>query len=217
MTRTNIFIIHEHPERLDQAVLLLNANPGLRVVHAMRSVHECFARVGIANCDLILASANLPKDDLRKLLKHLRQQPSPAKVIVTDLPNDPKQILAYIAAGAAGYVLAQEGVSAWVKQIDAVSCGQPVVSPAMAAAMMRHLARLSLLAASVVPQPQLSPNLTKREHEVLTLLGEGHSNQVIAQRLILAVGTVKNHVHHILTKLKLNNRKAAGTYLAFVG
>jgi DNA-binding NarL/FixJ family response regulator len=58
--------------------------------------------------------------------------------------------------------------------------------------------------------------LTQREHEVLLLLGEGHPNQAIAERLIIAVGTVKNHVHNVLTKLNLSNRKAAGMYLSFV-
>lgn len=216
MTHTRIFIIHENPERLRQAASLLNTNPHMSVVHVMSSVHECFARVGYTNCDLILASATLPNNDVRKLLKHLRQQAMPARVIVTDLPNDPKQILTYIAAGAVGYVLAQEGVGAWAKEIDAVCNGQPTVSPMMAAAMIKHLARLSQLAVGFTPQAQRHACLTAREHEILLLLGEGHANQVIANRLIIGVGTVKNHVHQVLTKLNLNNRKAAGMYLSFV-
>lgn len=217
MIRTRIFIIHENPERLSQAAVQLNAHTHLRVIHMMSSVHECFARVGVANCDLILVSATLPRDDVRKLLKHLRQQAMPAKVIVMDVPNDPKQILTYIAAGAVGYVLVQEGIDAWAKQIDAVCSGQPLVSPAMAAAMMGYLARLSPVAAGFAPQPRLHANLSRREHEVLLLLGEGHSNQGIAKQLSITVGTVKNHVHHILTKLNLSNRKAARMYLSFVG
>lgn len=216
MTRTHIFIIHENPERLRQAAVLLNENTHLRVIHLMSSVHECLARIGLTNCDLILASATLPNDDIRKLLKHLRRQAVPAKVIVTDVPNDPKQILSYIAAGAVGYILAEEGVAAWAKQIVAVCSGQPLVSPAMAAAMMEHLTRLSQLAAGFAPHARLYANLTEREHEVLLLLGEGYANQVIANRLIIAVGTVKNHVHQVLTKLNLSNRKAAGMYLSFV-
>lgn len=173
-------------------------------------------RVGNTNCDLILASANLPNVDLRQLLKHLRQQAIPAKVIVTDLPNEPKPILTWIAAGATGYVLAHEGVHTWARQIAAVCSGQPVVSPAMAASMMIHLTRLSQLAAGSTPNHRLYASLTKREHEILTLLGKGHTNQLIATQLLLTVGTVKNHVHNVLTKLNLSNRKAAGVYLAYV-
>ena len=216
MTCTRIFIIHENLARLRQAADLLNANPSLRVIHAMNSVQECLMRVGNTNCNLILASAGLPKADLRQLLKYVRQQAIPAKVIVIDLPNEPKQILAWIAAGAAGYVLSHEGLHAWTRQIAAVSSGQPVVSPAMAAAMMSHLTKLSQLAAGSTPNHCLYASLTKREHEILALLGKGHTNQVIATQLILTVGTVKNHVHNVLAKLKLSNRKAAGVYLAYV-
>jgi|LakMenE18May11ns_1017448.scaffolds.fasta_scaffold9427286_1 DNA-binding NarL/FixJ family response regulator len=220
MTLTRLFIIHPEPEWLHQAATLLHTHSHLRVSHVMASVHECLARVSATNCDLILVSATLPDDDVRKLLKQVRQQAIPAKapirVIVTDVPNDPKAILSYIAAGAAGYVLAQEGVGAWVNQVEAVGSGQPLVSPAMAAAMMEHLTRLNKLATGFAPHAQRHKNLTQREHEVLLLLGEGHPNQAIAERLIIAVGTVKNHVHNVLTKLNLSNRKAAGMYLSFV-
>lgn len=216
MNGTRIFIVHENLARLRQAAALLNANPSLRVIRVMNSVPECLLRVGNTNCDLILASATLPGADLRQLLKHLRQQAIPAKVIVTDLPNEPKQILTWIAAGAAGYVLIHEGLQAWSRQIDAVCSGQPVVSPAMAAAMMSHLTKLSQLTAGSTPNHCRYASLTKREHEILTLLGKGHTNQVIAKQLILTVGTVKNHVHNVLTKLNLSNRKAAGIYLAYV-
>lgn len=216
MTRLAIFIIHEQPERLRQAATLLKTNKHLYVSRVMSSVQEGLVRIGGDNCDLILVSANLPNDDVRSLLKHVRQAASAAKVIVTDLPNDPRQILAYIAAGAAGYVLAQEGIGAWATQIDAVARGQPMVSPVMAAAMMRHLARLSKLAGGFAPHAQRYNTLTAREHEILLLLGEGHANQVIANRLIIGVGTVKNHVHRVLTKLNLSSRKATGMYLAYV-
>lgn len=220
MRFTRIFIIHPEPKCLQQAVTLLHTHSHLRVSHVMSSVHECFARISATNCNLILASATLPDGDVRKLLKQLRQQAVPAKapirVIVTDMPNDSKQILSYIAAGAAGYVLAQEGIGAWVNQVEAVGSGQPLVSPAMAAAIMEHLTRLNKLATGFTPQTERYRNLTQREHEVLVLLGEGHPNHAIAERLIIAVGTVKHHVHNILTKLNLSNRKAAETYLAFV-
>lgn len=216
MSRLAIFIIHEKPERLCQAAALLKMKKHLYVSRLMRSVQECLVRLSPDNCDLILVSANLPNEDVRRLLKYLRQEANSSKVIVTDVPNEPKQILAYIAAGAAGYVLAQEGLGAWATQIEAVARGQPVVSPVMAAAMMGHLTRLSHLAGGFTPHAQRYSTLTAREHEILLLLGEGLANQVIAKRLIIGVGTVKNHVHHVLTKLNLSSRKATGMYLAYV-
>jgi two-component system, NarL family, nitrate/nitrite response regulator NarL len=52
--------------------------------------------------------------------------------------------------------------------------------------------------------------LTPREREVLSYLERGSSNQEIADALTIEVGTVKNHVHNILKKLNVDNRKRAG-------
>jgi LuxR family transcriptional regulator, maltose regulon positive regulatory protein len=56
--------------------------------------------------------------------------------------------------------------------------------------------------------PLLVP-LSERELEVLRLLEEGASNQEIAESLVLALSTVKSHVHTILSKLGVTNRTQA--------
>jgi DNA-binding NarL/FixJ family response regulator len=58
--------------------------------------------------------------------------------------------------------------------------------------------------------------LTSRELEVLEFISEGLTNQEIAERLVVEVGTVKNHVHRILEKLNVNSRQEAASYLAFI-
>ena len=57
---------------------------------------------------------------------------------------------------------------------------------------------------------------SRRESEVLHFIGEGLTNQEIAARLLVEVGTVKNHVHSILEKLNVSNRSEAASYLAFM-
>ena len=63
-------------------------------------------------------------------------------------------------------------------------------------------------AAGHTPTPGLE-HLTERELEVLRLLATGHSNQAIAQQLIVAIGTVKRHVNSILSKLGVQSRLQA--------
>ena len=216
MNRTRIFIVHENQALTSQAAGLLNKEVNLRVINLMSSMNEAISRISSDNCDVILVSATLPDNGALKLIKRLRQEAVPAKILVTGLPNDPQQILNFIAAGAAGYVLAQEGVQSWVKHIEAVCKGKPLVSPTVTAAMMLHLNRLSRLTARFEPKSTLYANLTERECEILKFLAEGHSNQMIADELIIGVGTVKNHVHNVLKKLNLRSRKDAATYLSFV-
>mgnify|MGYP000602932372 CR=1 FL=1 len=216
MNRTRIFIVNENQALASQAAGLLNKDLNFRVINMMNSMNEALARISADNCDVILVSANLTDDSALKLIKRLRQLAIPTKVIVTGLSNSAQGILAYIAAGAAGYVLAQEGMQRWGKHIEAVCKGKPLVSPTVTAAMMLHLNKLSRLTARFEPKSTLYANLTERECEILKFLAEGHSNQLIADRLIIGVGTVKNHVHNVLKKLNLRSRKDAATYLSFV-
>ena len=62
----------------------------------------------------------------------------------------------------------------------------------------------------------LSEGLSKRAAEILRLLAEGMSDREIAERLVVEVGTVKNHVHRILEKLNVSSRQEAASYLAFI-
>ncbi len=216
MTRTRIFIVHENQALASQVARVLNNEADLHVMDLLVSATEALASIGNGNCDFVLVSASLPKNGALQLIKCLRQQNHPIKVIITGLEDDPKQILSYVAAGAVGYVLKQEGVPGWVKHIHAIRNGKPVISPTVTAAMMLHLNTLSQLTTRFEAKPTLYANLTERESQILPLLAEGYSNEVIAERLVIGVGTVKNHVHNVLKKLKLRSRKDASTYISFV-
>lgn len=69
----------------------------------------------------------------------------------------------------------------------------------------------------VAPDPELDALLTRREREVLALLGTGATNAQIATQLVIAEGTVKSHVKHVLRKLRVSNRaEAVSRYLTLM-
>ena len=94
--------------------------------------------------------------------------------------------------------------------------GEARVSTRMAGAMMERLFRLARVFSAVETKIDGDVRLTSRELEVLHFIGEGLTNREIAARLVVEVGTVKNHVHRILEKLNVSSRQEAASYLAFI-
>ena len=86
----------------------------------------------------------------------------------------------------------------------------------MAAALMDHVAELASIAARPYLKPEAYDALTPRELEVLKLIDEGLTNQEIADKLVIEVGTVKNHVHSILKKLDVASREDAAAHLPYI-
>ena len=93
------------------------------------------------------------------------------------------------------------------------SSGAAVVSPEIAGVLLSRVAELAQDNDRVEAAPTTRFELTAREREILRLVGQGLTNQQIAERLTLEVGTVKNHVHRILHKLNVADRQAAAAYL----
>jgi two-component system nitrate/nitrite response regulator NarL len=96
--------------------------------------------------------------------------------------------------------------------IRALERGEAVIPRAMVGRLLDEFTRLS----APVEQEGLG-SLTPREVDVLYELGTGRSNRQIAERLDIAENTVKVHVHNILEKLNLRNRRQAARYARFRG
>ncbi len=133
--------------------------------------------------------------------------------MVIDLPQSRENILPYLECGASGYVLRDDSAQDMMKKIVAVYKGQPIICPNIAAAIINRLAEWANIHQNPESIQRSLTELTRREVQVLELVASNLSNQEIAQKLVIEVGTVKNHVHRILKKLNVRNRTAAAAYL----
>lgn len=165
-------------------------------------------------CDVLLVSTNLPGNDSLELVRECKHLRSDLKLLVVGLPEAEPVILAYIEAGATGYVLKEDSVAEMLKHIRAAYKGEAMISPQIAMSLMSRINQL----AEEITEFDVSyySELTNREREVLDLIGAGLSNQDIANQLFIELGTVKNHVHRILDKLNVASRQDAAAYLALV-
>ena len=131
---------------------------------------------------------------------------SAAKVVAFGVDELESTIVSCIEAGVAGYIPCEASIDDLVATIEGVCREQPPCSPRVTAALFR---RVAALAAASAAAPAGGTALSARERQILALIRDGLSNKEIAQRLVIEVTTVKNHVHSLLGKLGVATRAEA--------
>jgi two-component system nitrate/nitrite response regulator NarL len=184
----------------DGVTLHLARDPELNVVGVAGERRELLQRVreerpAIVVLDMAMAES---LDAVRDLW---REAPD-VRVVAITVPELERAVIACAEAGIAGYVLREGSLDDLRRTIDSVARGESIVSPKMAASLLR---RVSTLAADRAAPPPIE-ELTLREREIVALIEEGLANKQIAARLNIELATVKNHVHRILEKLRVTRR-----------
>ena len=159
----------------------------------MRRVRE--ERPAIVVLDMAMA------ESLEAVRELWREAPDVSVIAIT-VPELEGAVIACAEAGIAGYVLREGSLDDLRRAIDSVARGESIVSPKMAASLLR---RVSTLAADRAAPPAIE-ELTVREREIVGLIEQGLANKQIAARLNIELATVKNHVHRILEKLDVTRR-----------
>ena len=190
--------------------------PDITVVACVREPAEALRILQQQHVDVALISTRLPDSGASKLTSEINELAPLTKVLALGMTEDRQRVLCYVEAGAAGYVLRDDSLDDLIQTVRAAAAGKAFVSPEIAAAMAQRLCHLAQrFSGGEIDQADMA-SLTKRETEVLELIGQRLTNQQIAEKLVIELGTVKNHVHKILEKLNLVSRGEAAAYLSFI-
>jgi DNA-binding NarL/FixJ family response regulator len=193
------------PVRLfgDGLAACLGARSDMRPLAVVDDLETLRATIAAQQVDVVLVDVTLGIDlfDVRGIAA---EWPDLA-LVALGLPEQRQEVIACGRAGFAGYVPRDASIDALCKALSDVAVGRLPCPPEIAAGLLRALFRRDARA----DERDVDLGLTRREGEVLYLLGRGLSNKEIGHELCLSVATVKHHVHHVLEKLKLTRRAEA--------
>lgn len=193
---------------------LLEEESDMKVVGCATSVGEALELA--PEVDVILVNTQMSDGTALELIREVADAETPVKILALGLAESEAQILPYVEAGAAGYVLKDDSVEDLLERIRNAYAGRVRVSPRIAAALISRVAEYAQLLDQVESGVGDGDELTSREHEILDLVAQGLTNREISERLVIEVGTVKNHVHSILQKLDASSRHEAAAYLTIL-
>jgi two-component system nitrate/nitrite response regulator NarL len=196
-----ILVVDDHPLFRQGVVHALSAEPAFTVVGETASGEEALSLVRTLLPDVVLMDINMAGwDGIVTAEKITIACPATAIVILTS-SEDKDKLLAAFKAGARAYVL--KGVSAQelARVVRSAAAGESYVSQSIAAEMLLSLTK--------VPAPDPLQELTERERDILSLIGNGLTNRAIGEKIFLSEKTVKHYVTNILQKLQVRSRVEA--------
>lgn len=217
MNRIKVLLVIEVRLIADLFASVLEDEPGIEVAGFASTFDHAMEFFEKQQADIALVSAGLSDQDALKLTRRITEHSPSTKVLIVGLSEENHHdTLRYIEAGASGYILKDSSLKELINIIRLAQNGEAQISTRMAGALIERLFRLAQMFSAVENKLEGDVHLTSRELEVLQYISEGLTNQEIAARLVVEVGTVKNHVHRILEKLNVSSRQEAASYLAFI-
>jgi DNA-binding NarL/FixJ family response regulator len=160
--------------------------------------------------DIVLLDLGLRKGDSLRFAERVKAELPASRVIVMDILSVQEDIVEFVHAGVAGFIMKDATLEDLVRTIRLVADGTHVLPPQMTGTLFSQIARR--VVATGRSNVLGSIRMTPREREVVNLIGEGLSNREIADRLGIASHTVKSHVRNIMEKLTLHTRLQIAAY-----
>ena len=201
----SVFLLDDHEIVRRGVTDLLNAESDIEVISEAGTAVDAIRIIGETNPDVAVLDVRLEEGNGIEVCREIRSSyPNVACLILTAFVDDQALIDAAMA-GAAGYVLKQIRGNDLVESIRKVAGGAQLLDPATI--------RMGMQRIKDSDEGKVS-TLTKQEHRIFDLIGEGYSNRQIADEMFLAEKTVKNYVSNLLGKLGMSRRTEVAAFAA---
>ncbi|WP_343652311.1 response regulator transcription factor [Herbaspirillum sp.] len=202
-----ILLVDDHTLFRSGIRLLLQRHPEFEVVGEAVDGLDGVKRARQLRPDVVLMDLNMPGLSGLEALQLIAEDLPGTAVLMLSVSEEAEDLGTALHNGAAGYLLKNIEADYLVQAIQRAAAGEPVISEAMTAKLVRQFR-----AAHQAPLTAVREKLTTRERETMACVARGESNKEIARTLDVAESTVKIHVQNILKKLKLSSRVQIAVY-----
>ena len=210
MRKTKILLIEDNRILRDGIKALIDKQSDLRVIGSTAGNHGTLDRVRDLKPHVVLVDLGLRSANGVQVVQTLARELPDTKIIGMGLIPSQLDIVEFVEAGAAGFILKDATTEEVLGTIRAVARGMKILPPLLTESLFTHVVDHALRnGKGKLPN---AVRMTKREREIIVLIAEAMSNKEIAQRLNLSTHTVKSHIHNILEKMALHSRLQIATH-----
>jgi len=203
--KTKILIVDDHTVLREGLTSLLNSQPDFEVVGNVGTVNDAIAAACNLNPNLILMDIGLPDGTGVDATKAILAKRPNTDIVMLTIHDSDEMLFDAMRSGAKGYLMKNTSMNNLISSLRSLERGEAAISRKMTRRILSGLVNDQ----DTRPGDDAIQQLTAREVEILAEVSSGATNKEIAERLFISVNTVKNHIHDILRKLDLKNRREA--------
>ena len=200
-------LVEDHELTRKGIAYSLKTFPDIEIIGDVDNGKKAVDFISSKKPDVILMDIAMPVMNGIDATKKINESYPDIKIIMLTSINEKQSVLSAFHSGANAYCMKDIKSEELINIIKAVMTGAVWIDPNIA----RYV--LDILQTTGIPAENKTPNnifnLTAREREILKLIAEGRSNKDIAEKLVLSLHTVKNHVKNIIQKLAVDDRTQA--------
>lgn len=213
MNKIRVLLADDHTLFREGVKLLLENTEEVEVIGQAADGNEAVEKARLLQPDVVIMDITMPNMNGLEATRLIRREMPEVQVLILTMHGSDDYFFQTLQAGANGFVLKEAAGIDLQVAVKAVHQGGVFIYPSIAKGLVRDF-----LERAISGEEQASyADLTSREKEILGLVGDGLTNQEIAERFSLTVNTVQTHRSHIMDKLNLHSRAELMKYAIRMG